>query len=38
MDLHDVTPAPDFEDSDKFEQYITDRRVTGVSLALYLLC
>ena len=30
MDTYIVTPAPDIEDQDKFEQYITDRRVIGV--------
>lgn len=30
MDTYTVTPAPDIEDHDKFERYITDRRVFGV--------
>lgn len=33
-DAYTVSPFPDFDDSEKVQQYIRDRRVIGVRLAL----
>jgi hypothetical protein len=30
--MHTVSPVPDFDDSEKVDQYIQDKRVLGVCL------